>query len=171
MIIISVIGYSGSGKTHFIQKAIRKLKTELNFEVVVIKNIHQHQIDEEGKDSHKFTEAGAVYSIIKNKFEENAIFLKKKINIEELIRWIIKGPFKVEIIFTEGFRHLSYPTILCVKELSEIKPQLNENVKVISGLITTRKPNQKNEIKLPIVDLEENFERFLKIFEIKKSDN
>jgi len=171
MIIISVVGYSGSGKTHLIQKAIRKLKTELNFEVVVIKNIHQHQIDEEGKDSHKFTEAGAVYSIIKNKFEENAIFLKKKINIEELIRWIIKGPFKVEIIFTEGFRHLSYPTILCVKELSEIKPQLNENVKVISGLITTRKPNQKNEIKLPIVDLEENFERFLKIFEIKKSDN
>ena len=41
MIIISVIGYSGSGKTHFIQKAIRRLKSELNFEVVVIKNIHQ----------------------------------------------------------------------------------------------------------------------------------
>ena len=167
MIIISVIGYSGSGKTHFIQKAIRKLKIELNFEVVVIKNIHQHQIDEEGKDSYIFTEAGAVYSIIKNKFDENAIFFKKKINIEELIRWIIKGPFKVDIIFTEGLRNLAYPTILCVKELSEIKPQLNENVKVISGLITTSKLSQKSEIKLPIVDAEENFESFLKIFEIK----
>ena len=167
MKVISVIGYSGSGKTHFIQKTIRRLKTELNFEVVVIKNIHQHQIDEKGKDSYIFTEAGAVYSIIKNKLDENAIFFKKKINIEELIRWVIKGPFKVEIIFTEGFRHLSYPTILCVKELSEIKPQLNENVKVISGLITTRKPSQKSEIKLPIVDIEENFESFLKIFEIK----
>jgi molybdopterin-guanine dinucleotide biosynthesis protein B len=167
MIIISIVGYSGSGKTHFIQKAIKRLKTELNFEVVVIKNIHQHQIDEEGKDSYIFTEAGAVYSIIKNKFDENAIFFKKKINIEELIRWIIKGPFKVKIIFIEGFRNLSYPTILCVKELSEIKPQLNENVKVISGLITTSKLSQKSEIKLPIVDAEENFESFLKIFEIK----
>jgi len=167
MIIISVIGYSGSGKTHFIQKAIRRLKTELNFEVVVIKNIHQHQIDDEGKDSYIFTEAGAVYSIIKNKFNENAIFLKKKINIEELIRWVIKGPFKIEIIFTEGFRHLTYPTILCVKELSEIKTQLNENVKAISGLIAIGKLNQKSEIKLPIVDAEEDFESFLKIFEIK----
>ncbi len=167
MIVISVIGYSGSGKTHFIQKAIRRLKTELNFEVVVIKNIHQHKIDEEGKDSYIFTEAGAVCSIIKNKFNENAIFLKKKINIEELIRWIIKGPIKVEIIFTEGFRNLAYPTILCVKKISEIKPQLNENVKVISGLITTSKLSQKYEIKLPIVDTEENFESFLKIFEIK----
>ena len=152
MKIISVIGYSGSGKTYFIQKAIRKLKTELNFEVVVIKNIHQHQIDEEGKDSYIFAEAGAVLSIIKNKFDENAIFIKKKIDIEELIKWIIKGPFKVDIIFTEGFRDLLYPTILCVKELSEIKPQLNENVKIISGLITTSKLSQKSEIKLPIVD-------------------
>ena len=167
MIIINVIGYSGSGKTHFIQKAIRRLKTELNFEVGVIKNIHQHQIDEkEGKDSHKFTEAGAVYSIIKNKFNENAIFLNKKINIEELIRWIIKGPFKIDIIFIEGFRDLSYPTILCVKKLSEIKDQLNDNVKVISGLITISKLSQNSEIKLPIVDTEENFEGFLKIFEI-----
>jgi molybdopterin-guanine dinucleotide biosynthesis protein B len=167
MIIISVIGYSGSGKTYFIQKAIRKLKTELNFEVVVIKNIHQHQIDEEGKDSYIFTEAGAVLSIIKNKLNENAIFFKKKINIEELIRWVIKGPFKVDILFTEGFRDLSFPTILCVKELSDVKPQLNENVKAISGLIATSKLNQKSEIKLPIVDAEENFKTFLKIFEIK----
>lgn len=167
MIIISVIGNSGSGKTHFIQKLIRKLKTELNFEVAVIKNIHQHQIDEEGKDSYIFTEAGAVYSIIKNKFNENAIFFKKKINSEELIKWIIKGPFKVEIIFTEGFRNLSFPTILCVKEISEIKPQLNENVKAISGLITTSKLSQKSESKLPIVDAEENFKSFLKVFEIK----
>jgi len=167
MIIISVIGYSGSGKTHFIQKAIKKLKTELNFEVVVIKNIHQHQIDEEGKDSYIFSKAGAVLSILKNKFDENAIFLKKKIDIEELIRWIVKGPFKVEIIFTEGFRDLSYPTILCVKELSEIKSQLNDNVKAISGLITISKLSQKSEIKLPIVDAEENFKSFIKLFEIK----
>jgi len=103
MIIISIVGYSGSGKTHFIQKAIRRLKIELNFEVVVIKNVHQHKIDNEGKDSYIFTEAGAVYSIIKNKFDENAIFFKKKINIEELIRWIIKGPFKVKIILLKVF--------------------------------------------------------------------
>jgi len=167
MIIISVIGYSGSGKTHFIQNVIRRLKTELNFDVMVLKNIHQHRIDKEGKDSYIFTEAGAIYSIIKNKFNENAIFFNKKINIEELIKWVIKGPFKIDIIFTEGFRDLSYPTILCVKKISEIETQLNENVKVISGLITTSKLNQKSKFRLPIVDAEEKFESFLKIFKIK----
>jgi len=51
MKIISVIGYSGSGKTYLIEKIIRKLKVELNLEVSVIKYIHEHRVDEKGKDS------------------------------------------------------------------------------------------------------------------------
>ncbi|MBY8989106.1 MAG: molybdopterin-guanine dinucleotide biosynthesis protein B [Candidatus Lokiarchaeota archaeon] len=166
MKIISVIGTSGSGKTYLIEKIIRKLKFELNLEVGVIKYIHQHPIDDEGKDSFRFSESGAVFSIIKNKFDESAIFLKKKINLDELIIWLENSPLKLDVIFLESFRNLPYPTILCAANLNQIGEQLNENVKMISGLITTSDFSQSEEIDSPIVDIEKNFKEFCKVFEL-----
>ena len=64
--IISLIGRSGSGKTNLIINAIKRLRKELHYNIAVIKNIHEHQIDEEGKDSYKYIEAGANYAITKN---------------------------------------------------------------------------------------------------------
>jgi molybdopterin-guanine dinucleotide biosynthesis protein MobB len=46
MKVISVIGYSGSGKTQIIEYIIKKFKTEFNLEVSVVKYIHEHRIDE-----------------------------------------------------------------------------------------------------------------------------
>lgn len=166
MKVISVIGYSGSGKTHIIEFLIKKLKNELNLEVSVVKNIHEHRIDEEGKDSFKFSEAGAVFSVIKNKFKQNAIYLNKKISLDALIDWINKSPYKVDLIITEGFRDVSYPTILCVKELQDIEVQLNKNVKLISGLIALNKLSKEREDQIPIFSIQQNFERFTKMFNI-----
>ncbi|MHA1509299.1 MAG: molybdopterin-guanine dinucleotide biosynthesis protein B [Promethearchaeota archaeon] len=166
MKVISVIGYSGSGKTHIIEFLIKKCKTELNLEVSVIKNIHEHKIDEEGKDSFKFSEAGAVFSVSKNKFNQNAIYLNKKINLDALIAWLNTSPFKVDLIIIEGFRDVSYPTILCVKELQDIEAQLNKNVKLISGLITLNKISKEREDQIPIFSVQQNFESFTKIFTI-----
>jgi len=166
MKVISVIGYSGSGKTHLIEFLIKKCKTELNLEVSVIKNIKEHKIDKEGKDSFKFSEAGAVFSVIKNKFKQNAIYLNKKISLDALINWIDKSPFKVDLIITEGFRDVPYPSILFVKELEDIEVQLNQNVKLISGLIALNKPIKKREDQMPIFNIQENFERFSSLFNI-----
>ena len=166
MKIISIIGYSGSGKTYIIEKIIRKLKFELSLEVGVIKYIHEHRVDEKGKDSFRFSESGAVFSIIKNKFDEIAIFLKKEINLDELITWLDQSPFKMEIMIFESFRNLPYPTILCVEELNQIGAQLNENVKMISGLITKSEITQSEEFDLPVVDVDKNFKEFCKIFKV-----
>ena len=163
MIIISVIGYSGSGKTHLIEFIINKFKIEFNFEVGVIKNIHEHRIDEEGKDSYKFSEAGAVFSIIKNKLNQNAIYLNKKINLDALIDWLNKSPYKIDLVIIEGFRDVSYPTILCVKNLEDIDSQLNQNVKIISGLITLNKISKEREFNLPIFNIQQKFEKFTKL--------
>jgi molybdopterin-guanine dinucleotide biosynthesis protein MobB len=81
MKLINVIGYSGSGKTHLIANAIKKLKSELELTIIVIKNIHTHKIDTEGKNSFEFTHAGTDFSIIKNKYNEVAIFFKKKLSL------------------------------------------------------------------------------------------
>ncbi len=166
--IIDVIGYSGSGKTYLITNAIKLLKTQLNYNIVVIKNVKHHQIDEEGKDSHKFTESGASYSIIKNNVNDLGIFLNvKEEKLEEIFNWLQKGPYKVDLLLTEGFRHLKHPTILCVSKLDEIASQLNENVKIISGIICSNIKMTNSFTRLPIVDLEKKFQRFLEIFKIE----
>jgi molybdopterin-guanine dinucleotide biosynthesis protein B len=166
MNVISVIGYSGSGKTLIIEFLIKKFKIELDLEVSVIKYIHEHRIDEEGKDSFKFSEAGAVFSVIKNKFNQNAIYLNRQISLDALINWLNENPYKVDLIIIEGFRNVSYPTILCVKELQDVDAQLNKNVKLISGLITQNKVSEEREDQIPIFSIQQNFERFTKIFNI-----
>lgn len=166
--LINVIGYSGSGKTHLINNAIKRLKEELNYDSAVFKFIHEHKIDKKGSDSYLYEKAGANYSVTKNSFDETVIFLKQHVSIQELSTWIQKGPFNVDIIFTEGFRGLDVPTILCVKGLDDLKGQLTSNVKMISGIICKRYSESKqirNEV--PIVEITEDFKSFLQIFGIK----
>jgi len=165
--IISVIGYSGTGKTHFILNAIKLLKKILNKEVSVIKFIHEHQIDKEGKDSYKYSEAGASYSVLKNIDNETTIFLKKDTDIKSIIEWLTNGPYKTDFIFTEGFRKLNYPTVLCIKNFDDVESQLTKNVKMISGSICLMKDYQKYYLDLPIINIEKDFKRFLEIFNIK----
>ncbi|MHA1985931.1 MAG: molybdopterin-guanine dinucleotide biosynthesis protein B [Promethearchaeota archaeon] len=168
MKIIDVIGYSGSGKTHLIANAIIQFKEQLNYNVVVIKNVKHHQIDNSGKDSHKFTESGALYSIIKNKANDFGIFFKiKDDDLEKILNWLQKGPSNIDLLFTEGFRHLNHPTILCVSKIEEIEPQLNDNVKIISGIICSNTLNKDNFAEIPLVDLKKEFQRFLKIFNLE----
>ena len=165
--IVNLIGYSGSGKTFFISKAIKLLKLYLNYDIAVIKNIHEHQIDETGKDSYLYSKAGAAYSITKNVYNETVIFSKKELNIDTIIEWLLKGPFKIDLVLTEGFRALEAPTIICLKEMKELKPQYNENIKMVSGLICVKNRDGTNEFNLPIIDIQTDFDEFVKICEIK----
>lgn len=163
--IIDVIGYSGSGKTSFIVSAIKSLKKNFNYNIVVIKNVKHHPIDKKGKDSYKFTEAGASYSVIQNINNETAIFVEnKELKFETLLNWVKNGPYKVDIIFTEGFRDLYNPTVLCLSELNEIEEQLTENVKMISGTICLGDLKKKEILNLPIIDIENEFLKFVNIF-------
>ncbi|MHA2392861.1 MAG: molybdopterin-guanine dinucleotide biosynthesis protein MobB [Promethearchaeota archaeon] len=162
---IDVIGYSGSGKTYIIMNMVKMFKNQLNYNVAVIKNVKHHHIDDKGKDSHKFTESGATYSVIKNINNEFGVFLKiNNDSINLILRWLQKGPLKIDLIITEGFRNLNHPTVLCVKDLEEIDPQLDKNVKVISGIICLKQELPKYYLNLPILDIEKKFKRFLEIF-------
>jgi len=165
--IIDVIGYSGSGKTSFIVSAIKSLKKKFNYNIVVIKNVKHHPIDKKGKDSYKFTEAGASYSVIQNINNETAIFVEnKELKFDVLLNWVKNGPYKVDIIFTEGFRDLYNPTVLCISELNEIEEQLTENVKMISGTICLGDLKKNEILNLPIIDIENEFLKFLNIFNL-----
>ena len=167
MRIIDVIGFSGSGKTYFIMKAIELFKLQLKCNVTVIKNVKHHQIDEKGKDSHIYTKSGANYSIIQNINNEMAIFLKsEEVGFEKLIKWLEQGPYKIDIVFTEGFRDLNNSTVLCVSSIEEIKTQVAKNVKIISGAICVKKKVEDIPYNIPLINIEESFQRFLDIFKI-----
>ncbi|MFX0080479.1 MAG: molybdopterin-guanine dinucleotide biosynthesis protein B [Candidatus Hodarchaeota archaeon] len=165
--IIDVIGYSGSGKTYFIMNAIKMFKIKLGYNVAVIKNVKHHQIDAKGKDSRIFTESGASYSIIQNLNKEMAIFLNsKEVRLEDFIKWLNQGPHEIDIIFFEGFRNLNHSTVLCISKISEIESQLTDNVKMISGTICETKVIENINLDIPIVNIEEDFQKFLEIFKI-----
>ncbi len=165
--IIDVIGYSGSGKTSFIVNAIKLLKNNFNYNVTVIKNVKHHSVDEKGKDSYNFTKAGASYSVIQNIKNETAIFVNSKgLKNNALIKWINKGPYKIDVLFTEGFRNLNNPTVLCISNLSEIEEQLTKNVKIISGIICVGNLKENEIFNLPIIDIENEFSKFIKIFNL-----
>lgn len=165
--VIGLVGYSGSGKTYLIENAIKLLKQKLNFQIAVIKNIHEHQIDKEGKDTFKYLKAGGNYAITKNIYNETTVFIRKYIDLPIIMDWISKGPFELDLIFIEGFRNLEYPTILCVKELEDIESQLTKNVKMISGLICKKNKEISDSLGLPLVNIENEFQKFLEIFDLK----
>ena len=165
--IIDVVGYSGSGKTSFITSAIKLLKEKLNYNVAVIKNVKHHPVDQKGKDSYEFIEAGAKFSVIQNDHNETAIFMKtEEGKLQELLKWLMNGPFKLDLIFTEGFRNLHNPTVLCISNINEIEGQLTENVKIVSGVISSKKSIKDKISDLPIVDIESQFSLFLNLFKI-----
>jgi len=165
--VIDIIGYSGSGKTFFITKAIKLFRKNLNYNIAVIKNVKHHPIDNKGKDSYLFREVGASYSVIQNRDFETAIFFnKKEDNINELLGWLEKGPNKIDLLLTEGFRDNNNPTVLCASNLEDINEQLGDNIKMISGLICQNEQENEKFLNLPIIDIENNFINFLDIFNI-----
>ena len=167
MKLISLIGYSGSGKTFFIEHAIKILKEQLNLNSGVIKNVHTHPVDIERKDSHRFMTSGAEFALIKNNKKQNALFFNKNLDLEYFLEWIEKGPFEADVLFIEGFRELRIPSILCVQNESEIKSQISNEVKLISGLISTKKGFSKKYHEIPIINIEKDFQIFKKTFEIE----
>ena len=139
----------------------------MKYNIAVIKNVKHHPVDQRGKDSYEFIEAGANFSVIQNDYNETAIFMKaEEIKIQQLIKWLMNGPFELDVIFTEGFRNLKNPTVLCISNLNEIEGQLTENVKIVSGVISSKKSIKDKISDLPIVDIESQFSLFLNLFKI-----
>ena len=139
----------------------------MKYNIAVIKNVKHHPVDQRGKDSYEFIEAGANFSVIQNDYNETAIFMKaEEVKIQQLIKWLMNGPFELDVIFTEGFRNLKNPTVLCISNLNEIEGQLTENVKIVSGVISSKKSIKDKISDLPIVDIESQFSLFLNLFKI-----
>lgn len=98
--IIGFAAYSGTGKTTLIEKLVREL-TQRGKRVAVIKHDgHRFEIDHRGKDSYRYTAAGAAITIVTSA-EQTARIEQRACSPEELIGEI----HDVDIIIVEGFKH------------------------------------------------------------------
>ena len=98
--IYSFVAFSGTGKTTLLEKLIPELKAR-GLRVAVIKHdAHDFNIDHEGKDSWRMTQAGADVTVIVSG-KKAAIMENRPTSVEDLIEKITD----VDILLTEGYKH------------------------------------------------------------------
>ncbi|QEE17706.2 molybdopterin-guanine dinucleotide biosynthesis protein B [Promethearchaeum syntrophicum] len=178
--IISFIGFSKSGKTASIERLISFLHTQ-NYIILAFKHIHQENfsIDTPGKNTWKYSRAGADV-VVSQSPNESAILFNRKIDPLIMIKSIIdliQSSLKADqtsfdkkvIVILEGFRDIKVKKILCVKNLEEIKSQIEPSIVAIAGSIfsnVSELKNAKTEKFVKFINVLENPEEILKIYGI-----
>ena len=107
--IISVAGISNSGKTTLIVKLIKELKVR-GFRVATIKHSHHDfELDTEGKDSWKHTQAGADVVVVTSQNTMGIIRKScKEISLTEIINTYLQD---TDIVIIEGYKSEEIPKI------------------------------------------------------------
>lgn len=104
--ILAFAAYSGTGKTTLIEQIISNLKSK-GIRVAVIKHdVHGIEVDKEGKDSWRFTQAGAVLSIVSSK-EKTACIEQRECPFEQVISHV----HDVDLILVEGYKQMPFTQI------------------------------------------------------------
>ena len=104
--IFSFVAFSGTGKTTLLEKLVVELKRR-GLRIAVIKHdAHEFEIDREGKDSWRFTRAGADVTVIASD-SKAAIMENRPVPIETLLSKITD----VDIILAEGYKSGKWPKI------------------------------------------------------------
>lgn len=107
--VVAFVAKSGTGKTTLLEKVITELK-QRGYRVGVVKHdAHRFDIDRPGKDSYRFTAAGADTMLLSS--PDKLAMVKKHPeapSIEELLETYFSDE---DIVLTEGFKKSSLPKI------------------------------------------------------------
>lgn len=109
--VVSIVAKSGTGKTTLLEKLISEMKSR-GYRVGVIKHdAHRFDIDHEGKDSWRLTQAGADNTLITS--PEKLALVKKYSSDKEpsLTESVNDYCHDVDIVLTEGFKRSEMPKI------------------------------------------------------------
>ncbi len=130
MPIISVVGKSNSGKTTLLEKLIPEMKNR-GYRVGTIKHdVHNFEIDHEGKDTWRHTQAGADTVAIAS---SSKLALFKKTDGEKPLDELAMAFFgDVDIILTEGFKRSDKPKIEVFRQELHPEPLCTRNDNLIA---------------------------------------
>ena len=107
--VVAFVAKSGTGKTTLVEKVIAELKKR-GYKVGAVKHdAHRFEIDHPGKDSYKFSAAGADTVLLSS--PDKLALIKKHAespSIEELLARYFSDE---DIVLTEGFKRSSLPKI------------------------------------------------------------
>lgn len=100
--VLSFVARSGTGKTTYIEKLIPVLKNE-GIRLALLKHdAHGFEIDKPGKDSYRFTQAGADHVILTSRQKTAAMIQHEDtVPLGDLLQRISN----VDLILTEGYKH------------------------------------------------------------------
>lgn len=98
--VLGFAAYSGTGKTTLIEKLVVSLKAH-GLRIAVVKHdAHRIDIDKEGKDSWRFSKAGAKMSIVSSK-EKTACIEQRSLSFVEILSMV----HDVDLILVEGYKN------------------------------------------------------------------
>jgi cyclic pyranopterin phosphate synthase len=104
--VFAFAAYSGTGKTTIIERVVRALK-EKGLRLAVLKHDgHRFEIDREGKDSWRFTQAGADITILSSQ-EKTAYMEQRPLSLKALLAMV----HDVDLILVEGYKNEGLPQI------------------------------------------------------------
>ncbi len=106
--IVTFVGKSGTGKTTFLERLIPVLKAR-GLRVAVLKHdAHHFEMDKPGKDTYRFTAAGADVVTISN--AEKFALIERPVQELHLQDIVSRLP-PVDLVLTEGYKQSRYPKV------------------------------------------------------------
>lgn len=119
--ILTFVGHSGSGKTTLIEKLLREL-TQRGVYVATIKHAHhQVQLDTPGKDSWRYTQAGAALSMLVT--GEGVQLVATGIEERDPQQLAQRFMGEADLVLAEGFSQASGPKIEVLRRAHSVMPR------------------------------------------------
>lgn len=142
--VITFVGKSGTGKTTFLEKLIPILK-ERGYTLALIKHdAHHFDMDKPGKDTYRFTKAGADIVAISSPQQFAMIeHPASELSLDEVISHLPQA----DLILTEGYKRNSYPKIELHRAVL-CRPILSDNSELLAIMTDEPLPNPVPQLAL-----------------------
>lgn len=160
--VISVVGYSGTGKTTTIEYIIKALRKR-GYSVGTVKEIHAEAfaIDEEGTNTHRHHQAGAELVTARG-FYETDILYKHRLSIHDIL-----DHYYQDYVILEGVMEGNFPLIVTGGTTDDVDKRLNERVFLIAGIIAGHMDTYKGQ---QVLSAKTSIDQIVKLIEKHADD-